>query len=236
MSKNIGVDAAKLAGLQIDQNQKLRDHQMTIEQMEWWLKQTKKTRDNLVRDNIVAPNLQKPTIVPVVNDGNEHLKYISNGQDPIIPACDGSRVISKAKEVFPGYIDSDFVNWNANGDGWATSEMPAPVFEMIKNGDFGQILGIDIGNLANVNSADVKRLRQMVLTPHQIIEFVVNNRGWLRTDKYATFFPYESHGNFFVAVVLFPSVGQLKVLARRFEGRYEWAVESQHRFVLSQLA
>ncbi|MBU1558099.1 hypothetical protein KKC45_04005 [Patescibacteria group bacterium] len=53
MAKNIGVDAAKLAGLQIDQNQKLRDGSMTIEQMEWWLSQSFGTRESLMNGNFI---------------------------------------------------------------------------------------------------------------------------------------------------------------------------------------
>lgn len=49
MGKTIEAETAKLAGLQIDQNQKLRNGQITLEQMEWWLTQTKETRERLVR-------------------------------------------------------------------------------------------------------------------------------------------------------------------------------------------
>ena len=48
MPKNIGVDAAKLAGLQIDMLQKLRNGQMTIEQMEWFSGLTADDRDWLL--------------------------------------------------------------------------------------------------------------------------------------------------------------------------------------------
>ena len=48
MPKNIGVDAAKLAGLQIDQLQKFRNGEITIEHMEWFNNLTKEDRDNLL--------------------------------------------------------------------------------------------------------------------------------------------------------------------------------------------
>lgn len=48
MSKIIGVDAAKLAGLQIDMLQKMRNLQMTIEHLEWFNKLRKEDRDWLV--------------------------------------------------------------------------------------------------------------------------------------------------------------------------------------------
>jgi len=48
MSKIIGVDAAKLAGLQIDQLQKLRNGEMTVQHMEWFNNLAKEDRDNLL--------------------------------------------------------------------------------------------------------------------------------------------------------------------------------------------
>lgn len=56
MGKIIGVDAAKLAGLQIDMLQKMRDGQMTIEQMEWFLGQKKEEREWLLKNNGESKN------------------------------------------------------------------------------------------------------------------------------------------------------------------------------------
>ena len=180
--------------------------------------------------------LELPKSVNLGEGGNDYLRCLSTGNHPIIRACDGSKKISKAKEVFLGWIDLDFVGWNADGDGVATPEMPALVFEQTQNGTFGQILGTNVGNLSDPNSADVQRLRQMILTPHQIIDFCVFNQEWLKSDGSATFFPYESHGNFFVAHVRFDSDGLLEVYVFRFEGSREWGADGRHRFVLSQLA
>ncbi len=179
--------------------------------------------------------LEMPKLVNLGEEGNDHLRCLSAGNHPIIQACDGSRVISEAKDVFLGWIDGDFVGWDADGNSMATPEMPAPVFEQIQDGTFGQILGINVGNLSDPNSADVEKLRQMILTPHQIIDFCINNQVWLRTDGLATFFPYESHGNFFVARVGFSSVGLLKVGVSRFGHSFEWGAAYRPRFVLSQL-
>lgn len=49
MSTLIGVDAAKLAGLQIDQLQKFRSGQLTMEQMLWWLNRSKGERDRFAK-------------------------------------------------------------------------------------------------------------------------------------------------------------------------------------------
>lgn len=60
MSKNIEVDAAKLAGLQIDMLQKLRDGQMTIKQMEWFNNLSNDERDYLLEKRFEKINLFDP--------------------------------------------------------------------------------------------------------------------------------------------------------------------------------
>ncbi len=51
--KNIGADAAKLAGLQIDTLQKMRNGQITLEHLEWFNKLNKVERDKLAGVNTV---------------------------------------------------------------------------------------------------------------------------------------------------------------------------------------
>jgi hypothetical protein len=46
--KNIEAETARLAGLHIDLNQKLRSGNMTLDQFEWWLNQPKNTREALM--------------------------------------------------------------------------------------------------------------------------------------------------------------------------------------------
>ncbi len=57
MEKNIGADAVKLAGLQIDTLQKIRNGQITFEHLEWFNKLNKAERDKLagVIMDITAP-------------------------------------------------------------------------------------------------------------------------------------------------------------------------------------
>lgn len=52
--ETIGVDAAKLAGLQIDLLQKLRAGQVTIEQIEWFNLLSKDERDRLMKESKFA--------------------------------------------------------------------------------------------------------------------------------------------------------------------------------------
>ena len=55
MSKVIGADAAKLAGLQIDTLQKARDGQITLEHWEWFNKLTKTERDSFSGVSKLSP-------------------------------------------------------------------------------------------------------------------------------------------------------------------------------------
>ncbi len=75
MSKVIGADAAKLAGLQIDTLQKARDGQITLEHWEWFNKLTKTERDRLCRDGHVDTRSQARQTIEAVN------KVVSSAQE-----------------------------------------------------------------------------------------------------------------------------------------------------------
>ena len=53
MDTSIGADTVKLAGLQIDQLQKLRNNQFTLEQFEWWLKLSKDVRERYMQPDFL---------------------------------------------------------------------------------------------------------------------------------------------------------------------------------------
>lgn len=49
----IGAETAKLAGLQIDELQKLRDNQLTLEQIEWWNNLSRETRERYMQSDFL---------------------------------------------------------------------------------------------------------------------------------------------------------------------------------------
>lgn len=153
------------------------------------------------------------------------LRLISGGESLVLDAVDGTEILADAKDVFPGGIDSDFVNWVANEPGRPTAETPVDVHEMTKDATFSQMFG-------ELN-ADVRKL---CLTQHQIKSFAKKHRGWLRTDGYGTFFLFESEGHFFVADVGFNSSDDLRVLVDRFEYSDVWSAGLRPRLVVPQLA
>jgi hypothetical protein len=133
-----------------------------------------------------------------------------------IPATKGTQTIARAKDVFTGYIDSNFLNWNTGTASMDTQESNVEVHDLEKNGTFIDMFG------ENPNC----------LTQSQIIEFCKNNKEEL--SEYYTFFPFKEDDKFFVASVLFGS-GWLGVGVSHFSDDNVWHAEYRHRFVIPQL-
>lgn len=156
---------------------------------------------------------------------NAFLRLISGGETLILDERNGSEVIPGSEDMFKAGIDSDFVRWEANQKGRATGKTPVDVHEMKGDGTFAQLFG-------SLN-ADVRKL---CFTQHQIKNFIRKYRNWLRKDGYATFFLFESNGNFFVARVDVNSDGKLDVNVYRFEHDDVWDAGYHLRIVVPQLA
>ena len=152
-----------------------------------------------------------------------YLKLISSGENIVIGPTDGKGIIARAKDLFTGWIDPDFVNYGTNVEGKLTKEVSVQVFEMIKDGTFAQIFG-GFG----------ENLDRLCLTQAQIIFFVRNHAKWLRTDGYGTFFLFKVGGEFFVALVYVDPDGlYVDVFRLGYDG--VWPAESGRRFVVPQL-
>ena len=155
---------------------------------------------------------------------NKFLELISVNEQLILDECDGTEILVDASDVF-AYIDPDLRNWNADEKGPATDAAPVRVYEMTKDGTYAQMFGS--------LSSDARKL---CLTQAQIKGFVKKYRNWLRKDGYATFFLFESNGEFFVAHVRVGSGGKLEVRVRRFRGSRVWRAGRRDRVVALQLA
>jgi hypothetical protein len=153
---------------------------------------------------------------------NEYLKLISKGKKIIIGATDGSGTIAKAKKVFSGWIDPDFVKYGTDVKGQPTEKTPVKVFEMKRDATFTQIFG-DFG----------ENLNRLCLSQDQIIRFVEEHAKWLCEDG-CTFFLLKTGDEYFVASVGWRG-GGLGVDARRLSCGGVWGAESGHRVVVPQL-
>ncbi len=163
-------------------------------------------------------------LLSIVRGDNEFLKLISGSESLVLAPLDGKEILADARDMFV-YVDSDFRNYDADEKGSATKNTLVLVYEMTKDATFSQIFGSLSGDLEKI-----------CLTQAQIKNFVRKYRNWLRTNGYATFFLFKSHGNFFVAGVVVFSVGRLYVYVYRFEDSDLWDVEFRRRVVVPQLA
>ena len=200
-------DPAKLAGLQIDLLQKMRNGNISMDHLEYFLNINFSEREALLSR---------------VPEKEVYLKLLSGAETLFLDECDGQQTVTNSKNVFYS-IDNDFKNYGANEKGIATKKMAVEVHELVKNGKFTQIFG-------SLNSD----LDKLCLTQDQILNFIKNHKNWLRKDGYGTFFLFKSNGKFFVADVDVVS-GGLRVLVCHFGIDYVWSAEDRYRFVVPQL-
>lgn len=136
-----------------------------------------------------------------------------------LPTC-LPHTIFDAKDIFTGWIDSDFKNYGLTSDS-SSEEKEIEVHELTENGTFKQIYD-SLG----------RSLDSMVMTQGQIIEFA---KKMEKSDPYSYFFLLKKGSEFFVARVRVFSDG-LRVFVGRLEDGYVWFAEYQHRIVVPQLA
>lgn len=134
-----------------------------------------------------------------------------------IPPCSGKETIAEAKDVFTGWIDSDFKNWKADEEGSATPETQVTLSKLTENSTFEQIF----------STPDSK-----TLTQSQIISFIRNNTDLFQGCYNPIFFLFKSHDEFFVACADLGGDGQRWVFVRRLDDGGVWFAKFASRFVL----
>lgn len=202
--------AQDFAGLQIDQLSKLRNGNITFEQVKWFNNLTFEQREALMG--------KQPEKVAI-------LKLLSGAHEIAIETCDGAQTIAAAKETFKSGIDDDFKNWGTNKPGAATQRTPVEVHELVKDATFAQMFG-SLGT----------DLDKLCLTQHQIKLFCEVHKEWLRKDGYGTFFLFKVEDQFFVALVHVSSDGlSVDVHVCRFEDGGVWPAGRARRLVVPQL-
>ena len=152
------------------------------------------------------------------------LRCISEGENLVIPATDGKALISEAKDVFKVWIDPDFLRLDANEPSNPTPEAVPRVYEMECDTTFEHMF-----------DSVCKDKDKICWTQSQIIGFVQKYLNWLHPEGWATFFPFKSKGNFFVAYVCWRDPAGLYVFVRRRGYGLVWNAEDRYRVVLPQL-
>jgi len=200
--------AQDFAGLQVDQLQKLRNGNITFEQVKWFNNLTFEQREALM-------GKQPKTVL--------YLKLLSGAEMLSLDALDGKETLAIAREVFSSGIDSDFEDWGTNKPGIVTKEQVVDVYELVEDGTFAQMFG-SLGT----------DLDKLCLTQSQIKNFCKKYPQWLRQNGYATFFLFKVEDQFFVAGVRVRSDG-LYVYVSRLLHVHVWSAEYSHCMVLPQL-
>lgn len=200
--------AQDFAGLQIDQLSKLRNGNITFEQVKWF--------NNLSfeqREALMGKQPEKALI----------LKLIYEAETLMLDALDGKETLATAKETFPSGIDGDFKNWGTNKPGTATKETAVQVHEMVKDATFAQMFG-SLGT----------DLDKLCLTQSQIKNFCKKYPSRLCQNSYATFFLFKVEYQFFVAHAHMGPAG-LDVSVIHFGHGRVWDAEDSRRVVVPQL-
>ena len=172
-------------------------------------------------------------ILQQIHDGqvggvkNEFLHRLYEDKEILVGATTGEETIADASDLFPGFLDSDFKNWETNKpSNVATEPAPATVFEMYeKSGTFRQIFG----SLGNIDD--------LCWEQGQILNFVREDSNKLHPKGWATFLPFKVKGveeSFVVCVRR--DADELRADVRRFGRDNVWAVENRSRVVVPQLS
>lgn len=134
-----------------------------------------------------------------------------------IPSLEGKRTIAHAENVFTGYIDSDFKNWNTDVSGNKTCEMKVDICEITENGTFKDIFGDP---------------EKACLSQEQILWLIEHEEKTI--GDWCTFFVFKSNNEYFVADAR-RGGGELEAVVRRFGFGGVWDAEHRARFILPQL-
>ena len=182
--------AQDFAGLQIDLLSKLRNGNITFDQVKWF--------NNLTFDQreVLMGKQSKKVLYP---------KLLSETETLMLDTLDGEETLVTAREVFPSSLDDDFENSSTNKAGIATKETVVDIYKQVLDGTFAQMLaslGTDLDKLC--------------LTQAQIKNFCKKYANWLCTDGYATFFLFKVEDQFFIARVRM-YIGGLRSRVFRFE-------------------
>lgn len=132
----------------------------------------------------------------------------------------GTKTIVQATDVFSGWIDSDFKDWNLDSKldskVIATKKMNVTIYEMTEDATFAQIF---------------TQPEEMFLTQEQIVRFCKEHPDELQPNGFSTFFLFKENNNFFVADVRWDG-RRLGVNVYRLSSVGVWDAVYRRRFVI----
>lgn len=141
-----------------------------------------------------------------------------------LPATTGIRTIVSAKTLFTGYLDKDCMNRGLDVPAFSTPMCLVEVHEMKKGGTFADMFG-EFG----------RTLDDLCLTQDQIVSFVERYFESLGLAGYTMYFLFKKGDEFFVALLDWYAVDNVKMLVGCLADDRVWDAESLNRFVVPQL-
>lgn len=162
-----------------------------------------------------------------------YTRLISGEAVLTLVADKGTKTIADAGTVFRAGISNNFKAWGTN-KGATAPAVNVVVHELVRDGKLSEILG----GLAT----DPKTL---CIGQGQTLEFIAKYSDWLRTDGWATLFPFKvkfdegtkiEREEVFVARVFLHSAGRLKADVDRLSHGLVWSAGYRPRLVVPQLA
>ncbi|OGI68688.1 hypothetical protein A2738_00035 [Candidatus Nomurabacteria bacterium RIFCSPHIGHO2_01_FULL_42_15] len=205
MNNTIDADAARLAGLQIDQLTKLRAGQMTLDQMERFNNLKPEDREERFGD------WERPKMA----EAKIYLKRLSETEVIAIVPTDRTETFASGG-LFGNRIYGETLPASS---GKPTLLVNVAIYELIENGAFEPVF------------KSLGKVGELELEQSQINQFIRDHRDKLRTKGYGTFFRVKGG---FVANVRFDDRGQLYVYVDRFDDESVWCAGYRHRFVAPQ--
>jgi hypothetical protein len=213
MANTVTNPGVRLAGLIADLGHKLKVGNISEEELSLFLKRKNPFEQEAT---VVAPSEHVPK-------ENKFLRLLPGAEALAIPACDGTRTIAQAGNVF-SYIEPDFTKWGLDVVGAATPAISMQMYEQVKSATLRQML--------TSLSSDLDRL---CLSQHQIGMFCEEHPEWLRQNDCPTLFLFKVGKKFFFALVRVGS-GGLKVRVLRCErNSFVWRAEYLYRLAAPQL-
>lgn len=167
--------------------------------------------------------LKRPRLAEV-SMAEVFLARLFENESIVLEETDGTQTISRATDVFTGFIDSAFANGGLDKPSAPTAKTELVIYQQIRNGTFKEIFD-SVGYFWSPG-----------LTPHQMIQFVQKHRRKLRSQWCGTFFPLQVGNKRFIAEVGDHLVGLLHVRYFPFSDEIAWSAWFQRRFVFPQMA
>lgn len=170
------IPAQDFAGLQVDMLSKLRNGNITIEQLKWFLNLQFQKREELLGKKLVSEIL-KPLSISGLDSDLE------------IESLDGTETLSEAHDVFSS-IGNRFMEWETGKPSSSTGPTKPALYELKENATFLEMFESLGGN------------ENLALTQAQIKRFCKKYARLLFKSGIDTIFlPFNLQGNYFIASV-----------------------------------